>query len=191
MSITEWVLKTYSTDENGLEEAKNFAFIWSLFENQSSTSIFTGNMKISEFANWVKNLDIKQESFGLLIKDVNTKKEISGNLVDNINKSFNHFHQKFLNNENLFLNTLFNQSDKHTIKNKANFEKIAKSLNKTDIRDKILFLFIIAKRMRNKFFHGIKEIDGIKSDHKEFKKINGYLIAILSLIENYGQSRAT
>ncbi|QFK71670.1 hypothetical protein F7984_10735 [Pradoshia sp. D12] len=185
MSITEWVLSTYNTDDNGLEEAKNFAFIWSLFENQSNTKIFSDKMKFSEFKLWVNTLDIKQASVGLIIRDVQSGNEISGNLVDEINRSFNHFYQKYLSDNNLFLNTLYNQVDKFTLSNKASFEGFAKSLRKNDIRDKILFLFIIAKRMRNKFFHGIKKIGDIKSDQREFKKINGYLIAIISLIENY------
>ncbi|PDZ28252.1 hypothetical protein CON85_12250 [Bacillus toyonensis] len=185
MSITEWVLSTYNTDSNGLEEAKNFVFIWSLFENQSSENVFSDKMKFSEFKLWVNTLDIKQESVGLVIRDVQTGNEINSNLVDEINKSFNHFYQKYSSDESLFLNTLFNQADEFTLSNKASFVRFAKSLRKNDIRDKILFLFFIAKRMRNKFFHGIKNIGDIKSDHKEFKKINGYLIAIISLIENY------
>ncbi len=185
MSITEWVLSTYNTDNNGLEEAKNFAFIWSLFENQSSKNIFSDKMKFSEFKIWANTLDIKQEVDGMHIKDVQTGNEISGSLVDEINKSFNHFYQKYSSDDNIFLNTLFNQGDSFTLSSKASFVKFTKSLKTNDIRDKILFLFIIAKRMRNKFFHGIKNIGDIKSDHKEFKKINGYLIAIISLIENY------
>lgn len=185
MSITEWVLSTYNTDNSGLEEAKNFTFIWSLFENQSSKRIFTDKMKFDKFELWVKNLDIKQESVGLLIRDEQSGNEISGNLVDGINKSFNHFYQKYKNNNKLFLDTLFNQGDKYTLSSKKHFEGLAKSIKTNDIRDKILFLFLIAKRIRNKFFHGIKNIGDIKSDHKEFKKINEYLISIISLIETY------
>lgn len=189
MSITEWVLKTYNTDENGLEEAKNFVFIWNLFENQSSNNIFSDKMRFSEYKTWVNTLEVKQETLGLVIRDLETGNEINGNLVNGIHKSFNHFYQKYLNNENLFLNTLFNQADAPTIASKTSFERFAKSLKRNDIRDKILFLFIIAKRMRNKFFHGIKNIGDIKSDATEFKKVNGYLIAILSLLENYGQPK--
>ena len=39
--------------------------------------------------------------------------------------------------------------------------------------------------MRNKFFHGIKSIEDVKQDSKEFEKISGYLISIISLIEKY------
>ncbi|OAK17203.1 hypothetical protein CN554_13125 [Bacillus wiedmannii] len=185
MSITEWVLETYNTDDNGLEEAKNFTFIWSLFENQSSKNIFTDKMQFSKFKLWVNKLDIKRESVGILIRDEQSGNEINGNLVDAINKSFNHFYQKYKNNEKLFLDTLFNQRDEYTLSSKKLFERLAKSININNIRDKILFLFLVAKRMRNKFFHGIKNIGDIKSDHKEFKKINEYLISIISLIETY------
>ncbi|RFB44456.1 hypothetical protein [Bacillus sp. dmp10] len=185
MSITEWVLSTYNTDNGGLEEAKNFTFIWSLFENQSSKSIFTDKMKFSEFELWVNKLDIKRESVGLLIRDKQSGNEIGGNLVDGINKSFNHFYQKYKSDNKLFLDTLFNQRDKYTLASKKHFEGLAKSIKTNDIRGKVLFLFPIAKRMRNKFFHGIKNIEDIKSDHKEFKKINEYLISIISLIETY------
>lgn len=103
MSITEWVLSTYNTNDQGLEEAKNFTFIWSLFENQSRTSIFaTDTMKISEFKAWNNKLDIKQKSNGLVIKDVKTGNEISGKLVDEINKSFNHFYQKYMKDDIYF-----------------------------------------------------------------------------------------
>lgn len=185
MSITEWVLETYNTDDNGLEEAKNFTFIWSLFENQSRPRIFRDKMYFNEFKKWVNNLDIKQESMGLLIRDVKSDNEISGNLVNGIHKAFNHFYQKYKNDDKLFVNTLFNQLDEYTQRNKESFERFTKSFKVDDIRDKILFLFLIAKRMRNKFFHGIKNIGDIKRDHKEFQKINKYLISIISLLEKY------
>lgn len=60
-----------------------------------------------------------------------------------------------------------------------------KSLKKQNIMDKIIFLFHIAKRMRNKFFHGIKKVGEIISEQKEFEKINRYLVSIISLIEHY------
>lgn len=65
-------LNKYNANDDGLEEAKNFAFIWSLFENQSSKSIFSDKMKFSEFQLWVNNLEIKQGTFGLIIKDQKT-----------------------------------------------------------------------------------------------------------------------
>lgn len=95
MSITEWVLNTYNTQDKGLEAAKNFTFIWSLFENQSREKIFDSNMRISEFKLWVDKLKIKRNAVGLVIEDIENHNYISGELIDNIDKAFNHFYQKY------------------------------------------------------------------------------------------------
>lgn len=183
MSVTEWVLNTYNSDENGLEESKNFAFIWSLFESQVNNSI--GNLRTDNFEIWTQNLLVTQEQNGISIKEPDTENSIDGNLIDYINKAFNHFNQKYTNDNSQFTNHLFNRTDRLTQDAKTRFLNYTNSLNKRDIRDKIVFLFHIAKRMRNKFFHGIKNIGEIKSEQIEFKKINEYLISILSLVEQY------
>lgn len=186
MSITEWVLQTYNAQNSGLEEAKNFTFIWSLFENHSRGSIFkSNNMRISDFEAWVNSLDIKTDKFSLVIEDKNSNNSISNGLIDNINKSFNHFYQKYDKDKEVFLNLVFNQNDAMTQRAKGYFKTFAESMDKTRIQSKIIFLFYIAKRMRNKFFHGIKSIEDVKQDSKEFEKISGYLISIISLIEKY------
>ncbi|MEK4171334.1 hypothetical protein [Lysinibacillus sp. Y5S-8] len=186
MSITEWVLQTYNAQNSGLEEAKNFTFIWSLFENHSRGSIFkSDNMRISDFEAWVNSLDIKTDKFSLVIEDKKSNNSISNGLIDNINKSFNHFYQKYDKDKEVFLNLVFNQNDAMTQKAKGYFKTFAESMDKTRIQSKIIYLFYIAKRMRNKFFHGIKSIEDVKQDSKEFEKISGYLISIISLIEKY------
>lgn len=186
MSITEWVINTYNTEEYELEEAKNFVFIWSIFENQSRSRIFsTDQLKMREFKVWNNNLLLTSNITGLFIKDLKSGNEISGDLVNEINKSFNHFYQRYKKDDQVFLDTLFNQTDSYTLIAKKSFKNFAKSIKQNNIKDKILFLFLVAKRMRNKFFHGIKNINDIKTDQKEFGKINAYLISIISLIENY------
>ena len=60
-----------------------------------------------------------------------------------------------------------------------------KIIDNTKIQSKICFLFFITKRIRNKFFHGIKSIGQVSQDHKEFDMSSEYLISIISLIENY------
>ena len=184
-SVTEWVLCKYNSEEEGLQESKNFVFIWNLFENQSKDIIFTSDLKLVEFKNWVKSLIVRRDIIGICICEATTGNSISGNLLNNIDKAFNHFFQLYKKDSNKFLDTLFNQTDGITQNSKARFQQFSESLNISDIKDKIVFLFMIAKRMRNKFFHGIKSIGDIKSDQKHFKKINEYLIAIISLIEEY------
>lgn len=185
MSITEWVLNTYNTQDKSLEAAKNFTFIWSLFENQSREKIFDSNMRISEFKLWVDKLEIKRNAVGLVIEDIENHNYISGELIDNIDKAFNHFYQKYNKNKEEFSVLLFNQTDEQTQRAKNYFEGFAESMDRTKIQSKVIFLFYIAKRMRNKFFHGIKSIGEVKEHSKEFEKISGYLISIISLIENY------
>ncbi|ADU29403.1 hypothetical protein [Evansella cellulosilytica] len=183
MSVTEWVLYRYNSDDNGLEEAKNFVFIWGLFESQLKNVI--GNLNTLDFKSWGTSLEITQETIGIVITEPRTENCINGKLVDDINKAFNHFYQLYINDAHKFINHLYNQADNNTQKAKARFLDFAMTFNKRDIRDKIVFLFHIAKRMRNKFFHGIKNIGEILNEQKEFSKINVYLIAILSLIEQY------
>ncbi len=183
MSVTEWVIQRYNSNEKGLEESKNFVFIWSLFECQIKNVI--SNLNTSDFKTWVGKLEITQEHNGISIKEPNTENYIDGELIDNINKAFNHFHQLYTNDSNNFINHVFNQTDRYTNDAKIRFLNFVNSFDKKNTKDKIVFLFHIAKRMRNKFFHGIKNIGGIKNEQKEFKKINEYLISILSLIEQY------
>lgn len=183
MSVTEWVYQKYSTDEKGLQESKNFVFIWSLFESQIKKSI--GSLDLSDIVSWVQVIEIKQEQNGISIKDPSSDNYIEKELIDYINKAFNHFYQQYLNDSEKFINHLYNQTDKQTEKAKTRFTDFVTSFDKKDIRDKIVFLFHIAKRMRNKFFHGVKNIGDIMSEQKEFEKINGYLVAIISLIEQY------
>lgn len=183
MSVTEWIYNTYNSDEKGLKESKNFVFVWGLFENQIKNTI--GTLYTSDFNSWVQVLEIKQELTGISIKEPNTGKYIDTKLIDYINKAFNHFYQKYTNDSEKFINHLYNQTDKQTENAKARFLDFVASMDNKNIRDKIVFLFHIAKRMRNKFFHGIKEIGDIIDEQKEFEKINGYLVSIISLIEQY------
>ncbi len=184
MSVTQWVYNTYSSDEKGLQESKNFVFVWSLFENQVKNTI--GNdFSISAFDSWVQALEINQEQNGISIKEPSTENYIERELIRYINDAFNHFYQKYTKDNAQFINYLYNQPDNLTQKAKTKFIDFVTSFDKKNIRDKIIFLFHISKRIRNKFFHGIKNIGEIKSEQKEFEKINGYLIAILSLIEQY------
>ncbi len=183
MSVTQWVYNTYNSDEKGLQQSKNFVFIWGLFENQLNNTI--GKLNIPNFDLWVQDLEISQGQNGMSIKEPNTENYIEGELIGYINKAFNHFYQKYTNDTVQFINHLFNQTDKQTQQAKTKFMDFTNLFNKKSIRDKIIFLFHIARRMRNKFFHGIKNIGEIKTEQKEFEKVNGYLVAIISLIEQY------
>jgi hypothetical protein len=190
MSITEWVVANYSnTDKDiNLEAAKNFTFIWSLFENMAKQRIFTGEtLKFDEFFEWVDSLIIEKIPTGISITDSVTGNFIDNNLIENINKSFNHFYQKYSQNNKGFLDLLYNQEISQVLKEKMKFEEYIKNIDKANIKNKICFLFFITKRIRNKFFHGIKSIGQVSKDYKEFEKSSEYLISIISLIENYNQ----
>lgn len=183
MSVTEWIYNKYSSDENGLQESKNFVLIWGLFESQIKSCI--GNLRSSDFVSWVQVLEIKKERNGISIKEPSTHKYINTELIGYINNAFNHFFQKYTNDRDKFIDHLYNQTDSQTQKAKKEFMDFVKSLNKQNIKDKIIFLFHIARRMRNKFFHGIKKVGEIISEQKEFEKINRYLVSIISLIEHF------
>lgn len=186
LSVTEWVLKVFDSKEGeDLEEAKNFVFIWNLFENQSSEKIFTNGLKIEEFKNWAKNLKIINTRTSISLHDEQTENTIDKNLIENIDNAFNYFHQEYMKSNDDFTDKLFDQSIPSVQNDLNRFKDFYQSIDTKDIRDKIIFLFFVAKRMRNKFFHGIKQIGEIKDDQKKFKKINEYLIAIISLLESY------
>ncbi|MED3794441.1 hypothetical protein P4571_18590 [Niallia alba] len=183
MSVTKWVYEQYESNEKGLKHSSHFVLIWGLFENQLNNTI--SKLDIQNFNLWVQNLEITQGQNGMSIKEPNTEKYIDSELIGYINKAFNHFYQKYTNDSVKFINHLYNQTDKQTQQAKTKFYDFTTSFNKKNIRDKIIFLFHIARRMRNKFFHGIKKIEEIKTEQKEFEKVNGYLIAIITLIEQY------
>lgn len=94
MSVTEWVYNKYSSDENGLQESKNFVLIWGLFESQIMSCI--GNLRTSDFVSWVQVLEIKKEQNGISIKEPSTHKYINTELIGYINDAFNHFFKSIL-----------------------------------------------------------------------------------------------
>lgn len=189
MSITEWVVTTYTKNYDkkcNLESAKNFTFIWSLFENMAKQRIFTGEtLKYDEFLTWVDSLIVERLPIGISITDPITHNVIDNILIRNIDKAFNHFYQKYLKDNDGFINLLYNQEILQVSKEKIKFEDFMKIIDNTKIQSKICFLFFITKRIRNKFFHGIKSIGQVSQDHKEFDMSSEYLISIISLIENY------
>lgn len=190
-TTTEWVINTYTNNkanwEDNLEPAKNFAFIWNLFEHMSKREkVFSSEyLKFEEFKEWSNSLIFENNTGKMSLKNPKNGKEISKRLIDKIDKSFNHFYQKFNNDKNEFISILYNQDTPQVNKEKEKFIIFVDSMNNKKIQDKIVFLFFVTKRMRNKFFHGIKKIDQVSKDHKEFECSNQYLISIIELIGNY------
>jgi len=188
MSVTQWVITKYTenNEDLNLEPAKNFSFVWSLFEHMSKGFIFQeDSLKFAEFLGWANALQIHSENGRLIITDTRSQKSISGELVDNIHRSFNHFYQKYTKNNQSFIDLIFNQNTPQVTKEKNRFIEFMQECDKSKMQHKISFLYFIAKRMRNKFFHGIKSISQVSEDHKEFEKICEYLIAVISLFEDY------
>lgn len=189
MSVTEWVIDTYtkkSDEEINLEPSKNFTFIWSLFEAFSKQSIFSQeNLVNQEFIDWINSLTITTTTMGIRISNMPLQNTIDENLVEKIQSSFNHFYQLYLNDTIAFVNKLYNQNIKQVEREKNKFNDFMSTFDKNLVKHKMIFLYFIAKRMRNKFFHGIKSISDVSNDHKEFEKISEFLIPIISLIEDY------
>lgn len=189
MSVTEWVIDAYTKDidsEVNLESAKNFTFVWVIFENMAKKRIFSEEaLKFEEFFNWVNTLEIVGVPNAMSITDSVTGNKIEDHLIKGIHASFNHFYQKYLNDSSAFTNLLYNQDIPQVLKEKKRFTEFMETIDRFKIQDKISFLFFITKRIRNKFLHGIKSISQVSKDHKEFEKASKYLIAIISLIEKY------
>lgn len=187
MTVTDWVMDTYlnnQNDEIDLEPAKNFTFVWSVFENFSKNHIFSGHTMINqEFINWAKALNL--DSLPTTIKESNLNKEIDREHIQNIDKAFNHFYQKFTADTHAFITVLYNQEIIQVEREKDKFIEFKNDLDDKNVIDEIIFLYFISKRMRNKFFHRIKSIVDVSKDKKEFNKINEYLMAIIGLIEDY------
>ena len=190
-TTTEWVINTYANNktnkEINLEPAKNFVFIWNLFENMSKgEEVFLSQfLKFDEFQEWTNCLIFENNMGKITLKNPRNGKEISKRLIDKIDKSFNHFFQKYDSDKNEFISVLYNQDTPQVNKEKEKFISFADGMNKQIIQDKIMFLFFVTKRMRNKFFHGIKSKDQVSKDHKEFENCNQYLISIIELIGDY------
>jgi len=70
-------------------------------------------------------------------------------------------------------------------KERKKFEDFMTVFDKDKIQDKMYFLFFITKRIRNKFFHGIKNPIEVSKDYKAFEKANSYMISIIALIDEY------
>lgn len=189
MSISEWVINQYTknnTQNLNLESAKNFTFIWCIFEKFSRDNIFSSSTLINnEFINWAKLLKVERSISGIKLINCSQQNQIDMELVNNIHKVCNYFYQLYIKDKSDFVNVLYNQSDERVQREKKQFDRFMSNFKSEFIQDKIIFLYFIAKRMRNKFFHGIKSIDDISKDYKKFDMISEFLIAIISLIENY------
>lgn len=188
-TTTDWVINIYTNKINekvNLEPAKNFVFIWSLFEYMSKRNIFSSMyLRYSEFKAWADSLIFKNNRGKITLQNPKNGKEINKRLIDNIDKAFNHFFQRYNNDKNEFISILYNQNLRQVDEEKNKFINFINEMDKHKIQDKIIFLFFVVKRMRNKFFHGIKEIDQVSKDYKEFECSNKYLISIIELIGNY------
>lgn len=164
-TTTEWVISTYTNNEaikeGNLEPAKNFVFIWSLFEHISKREkVFSGeSLKFAEFQKWSNSLIFESNLGKVTLKNPRNGKVISKRMIEKIDKSFNHFYQKYNSDKNEFIKVLYNQNTPQVNKEKEKFISFVDSMDNKKIQDKIIFLFFVAKRMRNKFFYGIKETD--------------------------------
>ena len=185
MTETEWIVRQYLYQSNNsemdlnLEDAKNFVFIWSLFESQSHEIL-----NVKKFEEWAKNLKIRNRDFKTEIVNNRLNNTIYGELVESVDKSFNHFYQKYKNDPENFINYLYNQDIKNVNMEKSEFIRFTTDMDDKNKTHKIIFLFFISKRIRNKFFHGVKCIADVSREHKEFELINKFLISISSLLEN-------
>lgn len=149
MSITEWVISTYTRNtskEINLEPAKNFSFIWSLFEHMAKQRIFAGELlTYDEFFTWVNSLKVEELSNEISITDSETGNKIDKELIKNIDNAYNHFYQKYCKNKIMFVDFLYNQSTTQVIKEKAKFEEFMIINGMNNIQNKICFLFFIIK----------------------------------------------
>jgi len=192
-SQTEWVVDVYSkglvndTTKVNIEPAKTFVFIWSIFENMTKQQVFSGeSLVFQEYKDWLDALNYDRLKRQISNSHNLAKVEsIKGDLVENIFTSFNHFHQKYQKDQTAFLDYLYNQNTKQVQKERAKFEDFMKVFNKDRIQDKMYFLFFVTKRIRNKFFHGIKKPIEVSKDHKEFEKASDYMISVVALIDEY------
>lgn len=189
MSIAQWVIDTYLNGERNevvkLEAAKNFTFIWCLFEHIAGKDIFSSEgLKVDEFFNWISSLEIRGEFDGVVIVNPKNNCMIDGELVNYINNAFEHFYNMYKKDEDKFIEQLYREDIPMVRKEKDKFKTFSMGLDNNDIRNKIYFLFFVSKRMRNNFFHGIKKTYQVSQDSEEFKKSGEYLIAIMSLLDD-------
>ncbi|KAF5069634.1 hypothetical protein DSECCO2_231010 [anaerobic digester metagenome] len=79
MSVTEWVIDAYTKNvdsEVNLESAKNFTFVWVIFEDMAKKRIFSEEaLKFDKFFNWVATLEIVGVPNAMSITDSVTGKK--------------------------------------------------------------------------------------------------------------------
>ena len=161
-NVIEWLqlyLKKPKIHEKSLKPVMHFSLLWNLFEY----TYFTKDKRLTPDALF----DLSDISFKFLEEVV-------------INKCFNHFEQRYLN-ENGKTNEMFEKLRlcKKSKNDKESDYQICKKIieNKSlDRIEKIKCLFLIIHRFRNNLFHGNKKPLTLNLFENEFNHINEFLM---------------
>ncbi|MDI1304503.1 MAG: hypothetical protein PSX42_06630 [bacterium] len=154
--MREWINNRYGTnfDEEDLTNIKDFSLIWNVFEDN-----ICGN-----------NFSIQSLQQGLV------NRNIDSNLFQ---EHLDYFKNRYVNAgafTHRFQFLYFRNNDRQQL-----VEDVLLGVNNNS-NDKILAIAIIVYRFRNNLFHGLKEIQHIDQQNKNFKVANRFLT---TLIDNF------
>ena len=161
MSEKQWLESNryYPTiEEEKLKSIFYFSLVWNIFEKECCH-------KNASIGNHPKNLAD------------NLSNNIDSNLLNEI---FQYFQNRYI--ENGDVNDIFNSFDfgrEPASTTYKNFVKDRLLKEETTNQEKLQSLLYIAFRLRNNLFHGIKNVEELYKQNKNFKQINSLLMVII------------
>lgn len=173
MNENDW-LKEFFTDESespdlqNIENVKNFALMWNLFERYFCDR--NANLNIIK----AKLTDIVERGYTLPTKVFDAH--------------YDYFNNRYITNNltNQFFESLNFRDNNSDLSYKNYLKQNLEEGTPVDY-DKIFALFIISYRFRNNLFHGSKQIATISKQNESFKHINEVLMKFLNFLKNSGK----
>lgn len=148
-------------DSDLLENVKNFAIIWNIFECECCNTYGSIGKDPEEIADKLKDQFVSDD-------------------VTKLNGYYSYFKSRYVQESNT--NDLFNKNLFRKTKLELELkEKARRILLEVDpsTEDKIKCLLFIAFRIRNNFFHGEKTPENAIKQNKSFETLNNFLIDII------------
>ena len=151
--MINWINQKYGINLNDdyLTSIKDFALIWSIFEGQ----LFSNSFSIDKAEIVIQNKEFNLENFQADFEYFKNRYIVNG--ITNI---------KF---ENLY----FRRNDR------KDFVTSVLLSNSADVKEVVLATTIIIYRIRNNFFHGLKDFRIIEQQVDNFTHANSFLTVFL------------
>lgn len=162
--IEDFILSRYGIDKKHLgelEDAKNFAIIWNIFEYKCCGN----NARIGKHPEYLSG------------------KLLSLITEDELEAYWQYFKKRYVNDENNRTNEKFDSSLFKNTSFEKDLQEKARSVllnGSPSVKEKINCLLLISFRVRNNFFHGEKSTAHILEQNDLFIHVSEFLILIIN-----------